>query len=174
MIQRIQSLLLVGAAIVMILMLFFPIWEEQSATLNQETTLDAYTLTLSSMEEEAAVEPTAGAQEEQTEIAEIQQEESSIVIAILSIVSAITAFYATFLFKKRKTQIKLGLLNYLLMLAVLGSSWYYAYEGEAFIPGEGSYDIGFIIPAIAILLNFFAIRYIRKDEKLVRSVDRLR
>ncbi len=174
MIQRVQSLLLIGAAIIMILLLFFPIWNEQSPTLNQQTTLDAYTLTLASLEEDATTESAAGVQEESVAVAEVQQEESSMVIAILTVVSAITAFYAVFLFRKRKTQIKLSLLNYLLMLAVLGSSWYYSYEGEAFIPGKGTYDVGFFLPAIAILLNFFAIRYIRKDEKLVRSVDRLR
>ena len=34
--------------------------------------------------------------------------------------------------------------------------------------------IGFIFTALAIIFSFLAIRYIRKDELLVRSADRLR
>lgn len=167
MIQRVQSLFLLGVAISMILILFFPIWEEESETQSQETTLDAYTLTLASVEDSAG-------QAAQEENAQIEQEESTIVIAILAAVAAITAFYEIFRYKRRLTQMKLGALNNLLMLGVLGACWYYSFQGEEYLPGQGRYEIGFFLPAIAILLNILANRYIRRDEKLVRSVDRLR
>ena len=38
----------------------------------------------------------------------------------------------------------------------------------------GEYKLGLFMPAIALILNSIANRYIRKDEKLVRSVDRIR
>ncbi len=159
MLQRVQSLLLLGVAICMILILFFPIWEEQSASQTQETTLDAYTLALISSEGTSS---------------QIQQEDNTIVIAVLAVVAAITAFYEIFRFRNRLTQMKLGALNNLIMLGSLGACWYYSFEGEAYLPGRGDYEIGFFLPAIAIMLNIFANRFIRRDEKLVRSVDRLR
>lgn len=168
MLQRVQSLFLLGVAINMILILFLPIWEEESEAQNKETTLDAYALTLVSIE---------GSTEQpvkQEENMQVQQEESTIVIAILAAVAAITAFYEIFRFKNRLTQMKLGALNNLLMLGVLGASWYYSFQGEEYLPGQGSYEIGFFLPTIAVLLNILANRYIRRDEKLVRSVDRLR
>lgn len=167
MLQRVQSLFLLGVAISMILILFFPIWEEESETQNQETTLDAYALTLISTE---GTDP----QVNQEESGQVQEEENAIVIAILAVVAAITAFYEIFKYKTRLTQMKLGALNNLLILGVLGASWYYSFQGEEYLPGQGSYEIGFFLPAIAILFNILANRYIRRDEKLVRSVDRLR
>lgn len=159
MLQRIQSLFLLGAAISMTLILFFPIWEEEAPSQNQETTLDAYALTLVSV----------GGTAEQ-----VQQEENTIVIAILAVVAAITSFYEIFRYRNRLTQMKLGALNNLFMLGVLGASWYYSFQGEEYLEGRGDYELGFFLPAIAIMLNILANRFIRRDEKLVRSVDRLR
>ena len=39
---------------------------------------------------------------------------------------------------------------------------------------EGTFGFGLFIYAMAMLLNIVARRFIQKDEKLVRSVDRLR
>lgn len=39
---------------------------------------------------------------------------------------------------------------------------------------DGNYGIGSVLPVAAIILLIIAISGIRKDEKLVRSVDRLR
>ena len=39
---------------------------------------------------------------------------------------------------------------------------------------EGTFGLGIFAFAIAMLLNILARRFIQKDEKLVRSVDRLR
>lgn len=36
------------------------------------------------------------------------------------------------------------------------------------------FRLGFALPIIAIILNYLAIRNIRKDEALVKSMDRLR
>ena len=159
MIQRVQSLFLLGAAICMILILFFPIWNEMGPNQTQETTLDAYTLELASTQGTAQ---------------QVQQEDNTMVIAILAVIAAIISFYEIFRYRNRLTQMKLGALNNLFMLGELGASWYYVYEGEAFLPGQGKYEIGFFLPAIAIMLNIISNRYIRRDEKLVRSADRLR
>jgi uncharacterized membrane protein len=41
-------------------------------------------------------------------------------------------------------------------------------------PTSGSYWIGSILPVLAIIFLIMAIRAIRNDEKLVKSMDRLR
>jgi len=41
-------------------------------------------------------------------------------------------------------------------------------------PVNGSYWIGSVLPVISIIFIIMAIRGIKKDEKLVRSLDRLR
>ena len=42
------------------------------------------------------------------------------------------------------------------------------------VPASGSYWIGSILPAIALVFIILAVLGIRRDEKLVKSVDRLR
>jgi hypothetical protein len=39
---------------------------------------------------------------------------------------------------------------------------------------KGDFEIGFFVPLLALIFNSLANRFIRRDEKLVRSVDRIR
>jgi len=64
-----------------------------------------------------------------------------------------------------------------LMAGVLGISLYIAtsYGNEMLRPEmEGTYKLGFFLPAFALIFNVLSNRFIRRDEKLVRSVDRIR
>ena len=47
-------------------------------------------------------------------------------------------------------------------------------QTQQFVPGEGNYDLTAIFAIFIPILLFFAIRGIRRDEKLVKSLDRLR
>lgn len=162
MLQRVQSIFLLGVGICMGLMLVFDIWQETHLEEGQQAVLDAYYLTVTEASEEGA--------------ARVTTEQGTWVIAILAILATITAFYEIFRYDNRLTQIKLGALNSLFMGGALGCSVWYSFEGEKIIDeaARGSYDIGFVLPCIALLLNVMANRFIRRDEKLVRSVDRLR
>ena len=79
-------------------------------------------------------------------------------------------------YKNRLTQIKLGALNSLLIAGAMGTSLYFTMNSEKIIDPavQGSYQIGFFMPVAALIFNLIANRFIRRDEKLVRSVDRLR
>lgn len=79
-------------------------------------------------------------------------------------------------FNNRLLQMKLGALNAVLMAATLGLSVYFATDlmKTATADGTGQYGIGLFTPAAAMLCNIVANRFIRKDEKLIRSVDRIR
>jgi hypothetical protein len=94
-------------------------------------------------------------------------------IAVLTI---LIAWIEIFKYKNRLTQMKLGTLNSLLITGALVFLVYLTYKGQSNILPNilGEYKIGLFMPAIALVLNSLANRFIRKDEKLVRSVDRIR
>ncbi len=162
MLQRIQSIFLLGVGLCMGLMLIFNIWQETNLEEGQQAVLNAYYLTVVEAQNDSNTQ--------------MASEQGTWVIAILAVLATLTAFYAIFRYDNRLTQIKLGALNSLFMGGALGCSVWYSFEGEKIVDeaARGSYDIGFILPCIALLLNVMANRFIRRDEKLVRSVDRLR
>jgi len=86
--------------------------------------------------------------------------------------SAFLSFLTIMLFKNRKLQIKLGWLNILLNILILGFLLYYL----LILPGESFSEKGILIfvPIIPIVLSFVANHFIKKDEKLVKSIDRFR
>ncbi|SHM82121.1 DUF4293 domain-containing protein [Polaribacter sp. KT 15] len=95
------------------------------------------------------------------------------VIPVLFLVSAILSFVAIFIFKNRKLQFVIGRVTILINLILLGLLIYVS----LILPGEASVSekgIGMFIPVLAILLVVLANKAIKKDEDLVKSVDRLR
>jgi hypothetical protein len=101
-------------------------------------------------------------------------------IAILEIAAAVIAFYSISQFKNRLKQIKLGALNSLVMTGVLALILFFSRQGEDLLPqtnqiaGFENYEMGFFLVIIAMICNILANRFIRRDEKLVRSADRMR
>jgi hypothetical protein len=47
-------------------------------------------------------------------------------------------------------------------------------QTKKFVPGEGNYGISALVALAIPLLLFFALRGILRDQKLVKSLDRLR
>ena len=88
-------------------------------------------------------------------------------------ISAILALIAIVVYKKRKNQFVLNRLNLILNLFLLGFFVYRSLNlsGETSVSEKG---IGMLIPIISIVLLVLANRAIKKDEDLVKSVDRLR
>lgn len=81
-----------------------------------------------------------------------------------------------FLYKDRKRQMLLARVDHLLLLAFI--VWMQVDLGRfSEQAGEGiqvSYDISTFLPVIALAFLLLAHRAIKKDEELVRSLDRLR
>ncbi|WP_338407507.1 DUF4293 domain-containing protein [uncultured Flavobacterium sp.] len=77
-------------------------------------------------------------------------------------------------FKKRQTQFVIGRLNIILNLILLGLFVYRSLNvsGETLAVSEKG--IGMFLPIVAIVLLALANKAIKKDEDLVKSVDRLR
>ena len=76
-------------------------------------------------------------------------------------------------FKKRQNQFVMNRLNIILNLILLGLFVYRTLNvsGETVVSEKG---IGMFLPIVAIFLLVLANRAIKKDEDLVKSVDRLR
>ncbi len=106
MIQRIQSVFLLILVIAMVSLLFLPLWTKTNPTTNQEVVLSAFGLN-SEAASATDVAITAGSINENT-----------MAIGALAIIIALVALYEIFQYKNRFTQIKLGLLNSLLLAAL--------------------------------------------------------
>ena len=93
-------------------------------------------------------------------------------VPVFFLISALLAIVSIFKYKKRQLQFVLGRIIILINLFLLGILIYLSLN----IPGEASSEkgIGMFIPVVAILFAVLANKAIKKDEDLVKSVDRLR
>ncbi len=152
MIQRIQSLFLLGALILIGFMFFFPlakistvageldfIYRGISQTSSPAIVFKAYPLAI-----------------------------------LLTIVGAINLL-CIFLFKKRNLQMRVVIFN---LLCMFGASIliYFSINTcvNEFNAIAANYSIVSAFPLLAAVLNYLAARNIRKDEALIRSMDRIR
>jgi hypothetical protein len=94
---------------------------------------------------------------------------SQIFILVLTGAVILCCFTAVFLFKNRKKQLTLTIINFILSIILLVL---YFLQIQKFQTGIISLSCLFTL-AIPIFL-FLAARGIRKDEKLIKSLDRLR
>jgi hypothetical protein len=88
-------------------------------------------------------------------------------------IGGLTYWGAIFLFKNRPLQIKISTLGIIISLLALGLQFISGTAGMANI-AEASRPVARLLPIVALLLGYMAIYFIRKDEKLVKSMDRLR
>ena len=88
----------------------------------------------------------------------------STTLSLLSIVS----------YKKRQNQFVIGRLNIILNLILLGLFVYRSLNLSGETPAVSEKGIGMFLPVIAVVLLVLANKAIKKDEDLVKSVDRLR
>ncbi|MCB0380750.1 MAG: DUF4293 domain-containing protein [Flavobacteriales bacterium] len=157
MIQRIQSVFLLLVFILGALMFVSPVLNfnsyEASFTMNAYTTFNA--------SDHMVVSKNIG-------------------IGAMQGLIALLALTTIFLFKKRQLQIKLCKLNLLLIAVQIAALVLYIDVAKEAISPQNPGDVvlglafGFFIPILSFLLTYLAIWFIKKDEKLIRSADRLR
>jgi len=99
--------------------------------------------------------------------------DNEMLISIAFYASAILAVWSMVQFKNRKTQFVINRLNMILNIFLLGFFVYRSLNlsGETLVSEKG---IGMLIPVFSIVFLVLANRAIKKDEDLVKSVDRLR
>ncbi|MBZ9786145.1 DUF4293 domain-containing protein [Psychroflexus sp. CAK57W] len=91
----------------------------------------------------------------------------------LFLLSVLISIISLFSFKKRKRQFVLGRINIILNFVLVGvfAYWTLNLPGEMDISEKG---IGMLLPILSIVFIALANKAIKKDEDLVKSVDRLR
>lgn len=94
----------------------------------------------------------------------------------LCILSGLVSLIAIFLFGNRALQARLGggAAIASLLLAVLAVFVVYQTTQQLPVDGNTHYGAGLALPGLAAIFNWLAVRFIHKDENLVRSADRLR
>ena len=87
--------------------------------------------------------------------------------------SALLSLISIFSYKNRKSQFMIGRLNIILNLILLGLFVYRSLNlsGETDVSEKG---IGILLPIFSIVFLVLANKAIKRDEDLVKSVDRLR
>lgn len=160
MLQRIQTVFLILVVILMLLMLIFPLWVYQSEGMQESYMLTAFYLEAN----------TAGAEVPEKIYFPFM------FVATLAIAAATIGIIEIAKFKNRLLQMKLGALNSLFMAGAMGLGLYFASDiiDEKQFTNGWQYGAGVFLPAGAMICNVIANRFIRKDERLVRSVDRIR
>lgn len=105
------------------------------------------------------------------------REEFFVLQTIATVLLGIFPLYILFQFRNRKRQIQLIVLEVALIL--LFGVWLYAAAGSELVEAKQvlsarNIGVGFFLLPISIVFLFMAIGSIRKDEKLIKSADRLR
>jgi Co/Zn/Cd efflux system component len=155
--QRIQTVFLVIAAAALAVSLVQPIWIFQTGEEMHALTPFYYKSTLTGQAGEG-------------ETFSYMPFTLTAVFTIAAITIIITEMRK---FKKRVTQMKLGALNSLFLVGVVGCSVYFAVQLIKEFPG-GHYGPSMYLPVVAVVCNLIANYFIRKDERLVRDSQRLR
>ena len=91
----------------------------------------------------------------------------------LFMISAILALISMISFKKRQNQFVINRLNMILNFIIIGLLVYHSLN----LPGESTDSekgIGMLLPIFSIVFLALANKAIKKDEDLVKSVDRIR
>ena len=152
MIQRIQTVFLLGTVVSLVIMIFLPLAEILT---NEGIYYTAYS---SGIEKEGGevVYPT-------------------LPVLILVVVIAVMSLINIFLFRNRKLQIRLSVYGIILSFGIIGLLYYYRVVLFREIDVDSYWlKLPLILPLAAIIFTYLAFRGIRKDEILIRSIDKLR
>jgi glucan phosphoethanolaminetransferase (alkaline phosphatase superfamily) len=160
MIQRLQTIFLFLVVIGMGITVGTPLWEQvdTGSGTGDSWNLTAFMLTnLDSAGEEI-------------------QSSSKWYIATLASFAGLLALISIFQYKNRARQMMINMINSLLMVGLVATVFLTTNGINQAISAEvaGAYQIGFWAILASMVCNMLANRFIRKDEALVRSVDRIR
>ncbi len=154
--QRIQTVFLALVVVAMLVSIFLPIWVFQ--------------------------DPVSGVKHELYPLHYTVKNEGSpttlyfpyCITAILMIAAATVAVMEIRRFDNRITQIKMGTLNSLLLMGVMIAAVVFSNQLARQFNYGWKYGLTIWTAFAGVFFNWLALRFIRRDEKLVRDSDRLR
>ena len=98
-----------------------------------------------------------------------------LILFIIIIATSVLALVTLFLFKNRKLQKSLCLLGALFSILIIVLEFLYVEDFRVATDfKENRWQIGAVLPVVMFILFMMAYGGIRKDEKLVKSLERLR
>lgn len=176
--QRIQTVYLTLATITLLLMMVFPIASYMPAESEKDLGFVVNITGITLEGDEVKAENLEGMEDELAQFFLIGK------IGLMALCIFIVAI--VFLYKKRPLQIKLSRLAMILVLLLIVILVFGVDQGatllaDRYLNGRISaedidvgYGTGFFMPVAALAFLFLAIRGMKKDEKLVKAVDRIR
>ncbi len=158
MIQRVQTIFLFLVAVAMGVTIGTELWSQVGGTQGDSWNLTA--LTLSNLDASG----------------EVIQTSSKWYLATLAAFSGLLAMISIFQYRTRSRQMLLNMINSLVMVTLVVATFLTTNGINESIQAQdgGEYGIGFWAILVAMVMNMLANRFIKKDEALVRSVDRIR
>ncbi len=96
-------------------------------------------------------------------------------LSAIIIVVAVLAFLNIFFYRHRMRQMRIAIFLILLNAGILLMMFFYTYMAKYQLEGALTlHQWRFIVPPISMILLYFAFRRIRRDELLVKAFDRIR
>jgi Domain of unknown function (DUF4293) len=157
MIQRIQSVFIALTVACVLAFLAFPIWTKADAATQQSISLDAFNIV--------------------SKKSTLSQITPVFYLAVLAIFAAAIGIFSLLQYKNRMRQVMMVALNSLVIGGLLGTSVYLVYSktSQVFLAEvKGDFGIGLYLLFAALVFNWLANTFIRKDERMVKDADRMR
>lgn len=156
MIQRIQTIFMALAALAVLAILFITIWKAENTTTSERITLTAFGVLFEKGEES-------------------RLEGAWYLSALIGLAFGVIIFSISS-FKKRLLQVQLNLGAIVLVLCIMGTYFYLLSGAKGQMTGvwTQAFGIAYYLPIVALVLLYISNRFIKKDEDLVRSADRIR
>lgn len=155
MIQRIQTIYLLAVVILSVFVLFSPIAELINKVDGLIYMVDFKGISL--------VQPTGNTLESRI----WALDSVSLVVPVLALITILS-------FKNRLKQIRLTIINMIFMLSFYVFMALYLWPACERLHADWHLRIVAVFPLVNLILSYLAIRSIGKDEKLIKSLDRLR
>ncbi len=156
MIQRVQSVYLLLVTVIMSFLIVSPYASMIDAD-NQNLVFKTHAIVI------------------ETSNGEPQNYKSTVAVISLVLLTSIISFVCIFLYNRRLIQIRICILNTILLIVLLSIMFlYYVITRNNLNPTDHSFGISAIFPLIGVVLTIMAYRAIRHDDMLVNSFDRLR
>lgn len=159
MIQRVQSLYLLGISLLAILLITANI-ELSNGKANQADKVINYSIGASSITISSDTS--------------IQQANLTSIISFSAM--AVCAFFIILLYKNLKRQLVFTQINFVLIMVFISIAFYSTTQATANFTSisDQHYTIGLYLTILALIFNFLAYRGIKRDIDLIGSADRLR
>lgn len=153
MIQRLQSLYLLISLIIIESLFFVPIGEVVVEAQNYKLLFNGFFQIIDGS---------------------MEMVQQTISLMILIPLVGLLNLVALFLYKKRTLQLRITMYNTILMFGLSGMSAFILYRAFSDYNAVILPNISILFPVIAGIINLLAFRLIRKDDVLVKSMDRIR